>query len=96
MQKGYVLVRVDPSDPIAAAMGTSRGYVPQHRLVVAHSLGRSLESSEHVHHINGIKTDNRLENLELLQRPHGPGVRMQCRTCGSNDVGPAPLRRAVP
>src|SRR5215467_2313471 len=40
MQKGYVLVRVDDRDPIALAMTTSRGYVPEHRLVLAKALGR--------------------------------------------------------
>lgn len=83
---GYVYVKIDPLDPLAC-MATALGYVLEHRLVVAKSLGRPLLSTETVHHINGVLDDNRLENLQLRQGRHGKGAVVTCLDCGSHNVG---------
>ena len=65
--KGYILVKVQPDDRFYS-MANMWGYVFEHRLVVAQRLNRCLRREELVHHLNGIKTDNRSENLILINR----------------------------
>jgi hypothetical protein len=89
--QGYVLEVVTKDDPIGWPMShQSRrvyaSYVMQHRLVMARSIGRPLEPSETVHHINGERADNRIENLELRSGNHGKGHVHRCLDCGSTRV----------
>jgi len=63
---GYIMVRLFPNDPLYCMALKPNDMVYEHRLVMARYLGRPLVPGEVVHHINGIKTDNRFENLKLI------------------------------
>ena len=60
--RGRVRVYLGKDHPYA----NSGGWQWRSRFVVMEELGRKLRSDEHVHHINGDRSDDRIENLELL------------------------------
>ena len=70
-QQGYVEIKVGKA--------TSRrhgGWMLEHRYVMEQHIGRPLYKHENVHHLNGIKDDNRLDNLELWSSSQPSGQRV--------------------
>lgn len=71
MINGYVLTSA-PDHPRVRS-----GYVLEHIIVMEKKLGRYLLSGENIHHLNGVKNDNRLENLELWVKSQPAGQRVE-------------------
>lgn len=59
-ENGYIMRKVNNHPK-----QNKRGYVAEHRLVYERYLGRFLDSKEVIHHINGNREDNRIENLQI-------------------------------
>lgn len=80
---GYVLILVGKGHHLADV----RGYAYEHRLVAEQKLGRRLRKGEIPHHVNGIKTDNRHENIEVVESGHAHQYRHRKRPSGRRKPG---------
>jgi hypothetical protein len=71
MKEGYkqLLLKNHPNS-------SKSGYVMEHIVIISKHIGRPLRKGETVHHKNGIRDDNRIENLELWSKSHPYGQRV--------------------
>ncbi len=69
--EGYILIynATHPNSNV-------NGCIFQHIFVMSEHLKRPIKKGESIHHINGVRDDNRLENLEIWHRSHPPGQRL--------------------
>ena len=101
VKNGLYIAVTPPVDYVGRTFNDGR-YMYEHRLVMEQYLGRLLDKDEVVHHRNGDKHDNRIENLALVttkthgnHHRHPPNAR--CGSCGSEvHVRPYKLRRGRP
>ena len=83
---GYYKIKIRDYTP-----SLGRRYYLEHRYIMEQHLGRYLTKNEIIHHLNGDKLDNRIENIQIVSRQLHPVIHYKldvsdriCKLCGSN------------
>lgn len=79
--QGYIRVYA-PDHPNS----NDEGRLLEHTLVMSEYLGRPLRKGETVHHKNGVRDDNRIDNLELWSSHHPPGQRVSDKVAWAKEI----------
>ena len=72
---GYAQVKTGPSK-----------WEKHHSHVMEKAIGRKLLPGEEVHHMNGVRSDNRIENLELWSKSQPPGQRVADKVTWAREI----------
>lgn len=80
-QNGYIEI-YNPEHPNS----NTSGHILEHRLIMAEYLGRDLQPDENVHHKNGNRSDNRIENLELWSKGQPAGQRVEDKVAHAIEI----------
>lgn len=77
-EKGYVVLR--------CMRGGIAKQIAEHRWLMQKRLGRELHRHEEVHHVNGVRNDNRIENLELWSTSQPKGQRVEDKVAWAKEI----------